>query len=577
MKRIAISKENRPDAMKSKHLLSLALTVLCLGATATLRAATAAVHRFIPEYTDARTCLQCHENVADEIMHTVHWRWEHTDPITGKRLGKNNVINNYCIAIRSNEPRCTSCHIGWGYSNASFDFNNANAIDCLACHDTTGTYKKFPTGSGYPVIGAPKEFPAGSGNFWQPPDLTYIARNVGKTSRATCGACHFYGGGGDAVKHGDLDSTLTNPSRDLDVHMGTNGLNFACATCHLPENAPRHEMLGSPYTQSTNAIPLACENCHGDAPHASDSNPTLAARLNTHVARVACQTCHIPAFARGQPTKMHWDWSTAGIKNTNGALMTVKGPDGTVIYDTQKGSFVWQKNVMPEYRWFNGVVDFITADDPVSSNEVVRINTLQGHRLDPKARIYPVKHFTGVQPYDAGFNRLAVPHLFPSGPTDTNAFWKVFDWNKAVAAGQAAVGRTFSGVLGFVHTEMYWVQNHMVAPKEQALQCGDCHAPRGRFDFAALGYPEDMAFRLQNMAGFKFTASHPGARRDQITLRFQTGPGYVYQVQSSTDLVRWNDVPGGRFTGGAMISEVGWTNATPSDMQAFYRVVRMPQ
>ena len=66
---------------------------------------------------------------------------------------------------------------------------------------------------------APKEFPAGSGNYWPPVDLLQVARNVGKTSRATYCACHFYGGGGDAVKHGDLDSSLTQPTRELDVHM----------------------------------------------------------------------------------------------------------------------------------------------------------------------------------------------------------------------------------------------------------------------------------------------------------------------------------------------------------------------
>ena len=46
-------------------------------------------------------------------------------------------------------------------------------------------------------------------------------------------------GGGDAVKHGDLDTTLANPSRDLDVHMGTDGLDFGLlALSHYPCNCP---------------------------------------------------------------------------------------------------------------------------------------------------------------------------------------------------------------------------------------------------------------------------------------------------------------------------------------------------
>ncbi|HKJ37291.1 MAG TPA: hypothetical protein VJ972_00825, partial [Anaerolineales bacterium] len=54
-------------------------------------------------------CLTCHQDAAEQMMGTVHWTWEYTDPVTGQVLGKNNVINNYCIAIESNEPRCTSC------------------------------------------------------------------------------------------------------------------------------------------------------------------------------------------------------------------------------------------------------------------------------------------------------------------------------------------------------------------------------------------------------------------------------------------------------------------------------------
>ena len=32
--------------------------------------------------------------------------------------------------------------------------------------------------------------------------------------RQHCGECHFKGGGGDGVKHGDLDTSLTQPNRE---------------------------------------------------------------------------------------------------------------------------------------------------------------------------------------------------------------------------------------------------------------------------------------------------------------------------------------------------------------------------
>jgi hypothetical protein len=74
-------------------------------------------------------------------------------------------------------------------------------------------------------------------------------------------------------------------------------------------------------------------------------------------------------------------------------------------------------------------------------------------------------------------NTLLVPHT--AVPDDT-AFWYQFDWSKALAAGAAATGRPFSGAYGFVDTEMLWPITHMVAPKEDAVQCAQCHADDGR-------------------------------------------------------------------------------------------------
>ena len=44
------------------------------------------------------------------------------------------------------------------------------------------------------------------------PDYNLIAQKVGKTGKDNCGSCHFFGGGGNAVKHGDLDKSLSNPT-----------------------------------------------------------------------------------------------------------------------------------------------------------------------------------------------------------------------------------------------------------------------------------------------------------------------------------------------------------------------------
>ncbi len=445
-------------------------------------------------YTGTATCLQCHgaggliigPDRAAEVMSGVHWTWVHTNTPTGQAsqvMGKRNIINNYCIAVPSNEPRCTSCHIGLGWRDNTFDFHNPTNIDCLVCHDTTGAYKKTPTGAGLPDPSV---------------NLINVAKHVGKTSRASCGSCHFYGGGGDGVKHGDLDSSLTNPTRDLDVHMGVDGANMTCANCHqsTEPGASAHDLVGSRYSKA-HPDNWLCEDCHSSTPHVNVNNGIY---YDGHASRVACQTCHVPYFARGgKPTKMSWDWSTAGRKDTNGAALTIKDADGNVTYDTMKGTFTWAQNVTPDYVWFDGNVIWMELTNQIDPTRMVTLNALQGSISETQARIMPVKRFTAVQPYDAGKNVLVIPHLFPTNATDTAAYWKGYNWTNAINAGMASVGQTFSGQMGWVNTEMYWVENHMVAPKEEALTCLDCHSPNGRIPFAKLGYAANRVAQLTNL------------------------------------------------------------------------------
>ncbi len=465
------------------------------GCLAALAATPAGSHAAITNYVDATACTGCHPDAAAHVMQTSHWTWEHRDPVTGRQYGKNRVINNYCVALPANEPRCTSCHVGVGYQDRTFDFSDASRVDCLVCHDTTGTYKKFPTLAGAPWTGPGTN--VFNGVPYPPVDLLAVARNVGKTSRATCGACHFYGGGGDGVKHGDLDSSLRNPPRTLDVHMAADGANLACAGCHRP--APGTHDLAGTYYSKDHADSQSCETCHTAAPHKRGEQ---AARLNSHTARVGCQSCHIPAFARGRTTTMSWDWSTAGVKGTNGQNQIVRDANGDPVYDTQKGTFTWARDVRPEYVWFNGTVDYLTVDDVIDPTGRVPMNRLHGSIDDPKARILPIKRFTGRQPYDPVRNVVAVPNLFPNSATDTNAYWKSFNWTNAILSGMAYVDRPFSGQVGWIDTEWSWIENHMVAPAAQAVACAECHAPAGqsRLNFAALGYPPARAERLSNLA-----------------------------------------------------------------------------
>ncbi len=410
-----------------------------------------------PDVTKA--CLNCHNQQAEHVLLSGHWTWQGpASDVAGREqvvAGKANGINNFCISIVANEARCTSCHAGYGWDGkGSFDFSDKTKIDCLVCHDSTGTYKKTPAGAGNPD---PKV------------DLVKVAQNVGAPSRFNCGTCHFYAGGGDGVKNPGLDSTMANPTRNHDVHMG--GADMACQDCHKTKD---HQIPGgSLHVIPTYAGRVACEDCHGTKPHKTNET------LNKHTAAVACQTCHIPTFATGQATKMYWDWSTAGKDGPE-----QKDQYGKEAYSKMKGSFIWEKDVRPVYAWYNGKSERYLLGDPVNKGGVTELARPVGNIGDPQAKIYPFKLFGGKQISDAVYGYLLTPHLF-------GGYWKHYDWDRAVRDGTAKSGLAYSGSYEFVETVMYMAVNHEVVPREQALKCADCHSAQGVMDFKALGYPGD--------------------------------------------------------------------------------------
>ena len=433
-----------------------------------------------PDVTKA--CLSCHTEASKQLHKTKHWNWTFTNPDTGQEVGKKSIINNYCLSINKNYARCTSCHIGYGWKDKNFDFTSQENVDCLVCHDTTDTYKKFPTAAGHPNY-KDKAFPKGSKKIWKAPDLSLIAQNVGKSRRENCGACHFYGGGGDGVKHGDLDSSMTNPDKQLDVHMGVDGLNFTCSECHTADG---HDVKGSRYNivaKDTHGIDVpgrddhsraTCESCHGMTPHPQ----TINNKINDHTDKVACVTCHIPTYARGGvDTKMWWDWSSAGKKDADGKLIKVKNDKGQLTYHTKKGNFTWGQNLVPEYDWLSGNIKYKQLDEKIDPTQVVALNTFSGSYDDPDARIWPFKIMRGKQPYDKGNNTLTLLHLFGK---EKAAYWKSYNWNSAIKSAMDEAEANYSGEYGFIETTLHWPLAHMVAPKEQSLSCDECHSKDGR-------------------------------------------------------------------------------------------------
>jgi octaheme c-type cytochrome (tetrathionate reductase family) len=407
-----------------------------------------------------RACLECHPDSAEQVMHTTHWTWEsqpfdvpwRDEPVT---IGKKNQINNFCIGTQGNEAKCMICHAGYGWSNEKFDFSNAENVDCLACHADAAIYNKGD-------FGLPTEST----------DLAAAAQSVKMPTRESCGKCHFNGGGGNNVKHGDLDESLYFPQENLDIHMG--GLDFVCTDCHqTKDHVIKGRLLADNYTIDPKEQ-VACTDCHQGTIHEDE-------RINIHTASVACQTCHIPSIALKNPTKLIWDWSTAGQDR----------PEDHFTYLKIKGDFVYEENVEPVYRWFNGNNAYrYLLGDKIDPTRPTLITQPAGDINDPTAKIFPFKIHIAKQPYDSVFMYLLQPRT-GGGGDGGGGFWETFDWPSALALGAQDTGLQFSGQYGFAETWMYWPTTHMVQPKENALQCDDCHSADGRLDWAALGYPGD--------------------------------------------------------------------------------------
>lgn len=405
-------------------------------------------------------CLSCHTERDKEIMATAHWTWEREIEREGEiiSVGKKQLVNNFCTGANGNNGSCMKCHIGYGWADKNFDFSEPTNIDCLVCHDLTGTYVKRKGGAGMPAT-------AQNASSYEPvPNYSYIAQSVGAPARHNCGFCHFEGGGGNNVKHGDLEKALLATNRNVDVHMAIEGRNMACIDCHTTE---RHNITGRIFSiPGGNHNRVSCEQCHTDAPHGDRI-------LDKHNNKIACQTCHIPVYAKENATVMYWDWSAAGRRDANGGMITEFDSEGNYNYLSIKGRFIWDTQVLPEYVWFNGNTSHFLLNDTISEIPV-RINTLHGQVNCPDSRIWPVKVHRGRQPFDSEYKTILNMKVFADNPGE-GAFWQDLDMDVAIQLGMEYNERPYSGSYHFENTEVFWPLNHMVSPKEQALACTDCH------------------------------------------------------------------------------------------------------
>jgi octaheme c-type cytochrome (tetrathionate reductase family) len=393
-----------------------------------------------------RECLCCHPESGHEILRTAHWNWgghspEVCDHEHSGDLGLETLVNNYMIGVAPNREYCGTCHIGLGCVADQTLFTGPESIDCLVCHDTSGTYGKQIGAGGEPGSGI---------------DLARVASAVGRPSRTTCGSCHFYSDGGPNMKHGDLEPALADPPDDLDVHMGR--YDMRCQDCHLVEN---HRIAGMSMSAPAVEGRVSCRRCHGETAHGISG--ILGAHLDDHLDKLSCEVCHIPTVARYSPTRLFVDYRKAEQYGP-----VPPGEMGLPAYPPKSGVEIWQTDLVPVYRWYDGSREAYVIGDRIDPDETVVLNRPLGERRNPRARIYPFKVHRAVQPYDRQKLILVLPRLW-------EGFWNHFDLAAAIEDGMQAAGLEYSGDYGFVETVMYTGIHHEVAPAPAALGCGDCH------------------------------------------------------------------------------------------------------
>ncbi|MCX7990554.1 MAG: hypothetical protein N2999_00755 [Proteobacteria bacterium] len=423
---------------------------------------------YVKSFEGTKTCLECHEKEAKDVFHSTHYQWktDTSDVVggSGKKLGKINVINDFCTGpwinwifdIKNKGGKivtngCSKCHAGLGLMpSETMSQEQLENIDCLICH-APGYNRKVVNDNGK--------------LRWAPADekdvLLVRAQNVQKPKKGMCLRCHAGAGGGFNFKRGDIEAGMVKADKDLDVHLA-GGLN--CVDCH---KSKEHRISGRGVDlagRDNNEFRPTCDtkDCHGNKPHSKNV-------LNKHTASLDCTVCHIPEFAKREKTDMERNW--AHLEYLKDA-------------DKYEPEIKFQKNVIPVYAWWNGRSFINDPEKPIKDTKTIfKMAKPDGSIKDTKSKIYAFKLHKANLPYDTETKRLI--------PVATDIAFLEGNVDKAIKEGaKRAFGKELQRY-DFVKTERYMGIFHGVSPKEKALKCNDCHSEKGRIDFKALGYKGD--------------------------------------------------------------------------------------
>lgn len=215
--------------------------------------------------------------------------------------------------IEMRSEGCGQCHIGGNYQPATelmmpigdVPANAKEGIDCLICHAA-----EYDMNERHVIRDE-------GGLRWTQDRSLRSALTVGRVKNPNCLRCHQHNMGGDAYVHNEAAKSLGHENRRL-LHRGAKRGNpfspeddahaaarIQCTDCHVPEGhkIPRGRMGVDLVANDLPGKEVSCESCHSRAPH---NNADHKALLNGHIARLACETCHIKSLQDSNVVLRDW-------------------------------------------------------------------------------------------------------------------------------------------------------------------------------------------------------------------------------------------------------------------------------
>ena len=317
----------------------------------------------IRQYEGPKTCLTCHATIEvdhpdgsrstvdtlDDLVNSVHFKFQSsaggfsTYGYDGRQVnaGPHKIpvgkIDRACgipgsftwtgwAALVASRPEhveegevvlrsegCGQCHIGGNYQPATEKMMPVGdvpsmakeGIDCLICHATDYDMNQR--------VVIQDQY----GLRWDQDRSLRAALTVGPISSETCLRCHQHNMGGDVYEHNAAAQALGYKHQRL-LHRGAKRGNpfspeddahaaagIQCTDCHRPEGhkIPRGRLGVDLVANDLPDKEVSCETCHGRAPHNNSENKAL---LNGHIARLACETCHIPRLEAENVVLRDW-------------------------------------------------------------------------------------------------------------------------------------------------------------------------------------------------------------------------------------------------------------------------------